>query len=130
MTHIRKRAIYFALILVNIPAGLATRKYGNYLPQLVAQYGGDTLYASLIFFGLRLLIVEKKLWQIALWAYAVCVLIEVQQLYRAPWAVQLRKITIIRLIFGEGFLWSDLVCYAVGVFIGWLIATLLKNNRK
>lgn len=130
MTHIRKRAFYFALILVNIPAGLATRWYGSYMPHLIAEYGGDVLYASLIFFGLRMIIVQTKLWQIALWAYTFCVLIELQQLYRTPWIVQLRKSAVGKLILGEGFLWSDLVCYGVGVFIGWMIALTIESSWK
>ena len=76
MTHVRKRWLYFLLILVNIPAGLATRWYGQYMPALVTKYGGDVLAASYIFFDIRFLLIKKSLWKVALWAYLVCILIE------------------------------------------------------
>ena len=42
--------------------------------------------------------------------------IEISQLYHAPWIDALRAYSLGGLILGFGFLWSDLVCYSVGVF--------------
>lgn len=127
MQAAHKRWLYFAFILVNIPAGLATRWYADSFPKLVAEYGGDVLSATCIFFGIRFLLVEKPLWKVAAWTYFICVLIELQQLYQAPWAVAFRNIQIIGILLGHGFLWSDLVCYAAGVLIGWAIAIIAES---
>jgi hypothetical protein len=127
MTHIRKRWLYFLLILVNIPAGLATRWYRQYIPTLIAKYGGDVLAASCIFFGIRFLLIKKALWKVALWAYLVCIIIETAQLYQASWAVEFRNIPAVGILLGHGFLWSDWICYAVGVLIGWAIGEISER---
>ena len=131
MTHIRKkRWLYLILILVNIPAGLATRWYGQHLPVLVAKYGGDVLAASCIFFGLRFLLIKRILWQVAVWAYLICILIETAQLYQAPWAMQFRNIPAVGIILGHGFLWSDWICYTVGVLLGWGIGEIVEGRKQ
>jgi hypothetical protein len=50
-----------------------------------------------------------------------CVIIEVSQLYHAPWIDSIRGTTLGALVLGHGFVWSDLACYAVGVGLGILI---------
>ena len=55
-------------------------------------------------------------------------MIELSQLYHAPWIDAIRRTRLGGLVLGYGFLWSDLACYAVGVvcgafaelLIGWL----------
>ena len=49
------------------------------------------------------------------------VAVEVSQLYHAPWIDSIRHTTLGGLILGFDFLWSDLVCYAVGVGLGVLV---------
>jgi hypothetical protein len=44
--------------------------------------------------------------------------IEFSQLYQSDWINTLRDTTLGGLILGYGFLWSDLLCYAAGIFIG------------
>jgi hypothetical protein len=34
------------------------------------------------------------------------------------------------MILGFGFLWSDLVCYALGALLGLLIATFIENKSS
>ncbi len=121
-----KRWLYAVLIFINIPLGLATRWRPQYFPELIDIYGGDVFAASCIFFGCRFLLAKRVLWKVALISYAVCVLIEIQQLYQSPWAVKFRNITIVGIFLGHGFLWSDIVCYAVGVLIGYGIAILTE----
>jgi hypothetical protein len=52
---------------------------------------------------------------------AVSLLVEVGQLYHAPWIDTIRSTPIGGLALGHGFLWSDLACYAGGVVLGILI---------
>ena len=45
-------------------------------------------------------------------------LVEVSQLYKAPWIDSIRRTTLGGLVLGYDFVWSDLACYAVGVGLG------------
>jgi hypothetical protein len=48
-------------------------------------------------------------------ALAIAVVDELSQLYHAPWIDGLRATRLAALALGQGFLWSDLVCYTAGV---------------
>jgi hypothetical protein len=122
-----KRWLYAALVVITIPLGLATRWQQQYFPQIVDEYGGDVFAATCIFFGCRLLCPHWSLLKVALLSYFVSVLIELQQLYRAPWAVRFRNITAVGILLGHGFLWSDIVCYAVGTILGYVTGAALEG---
>lgn len=126
MSKTRKRWLYFILIMLTIPLGLATRWCQQYFPHVIDVYGGDAFSATCIFWGIRFLYPTKPLHRVALISYIICVLIELQQLYQAPWAVAFRNNVIVGIFLGHGFLWSDLVCYAVGVVLGYLLALLFE----
>ena len=70
------------------------------------------------------------MFQPALAAYCFCFVIELSQLYHAPWIDGLRHTRLGGLILGYGFLWSDLICYAVGVATGWLIELAILQPEK
>ena len=126
MAAISKRWLYAVLILLTIPLGLATRWQQQYFPPLVNEYGGDVFAATCIFFGCRFVCIRWPLPTVACLAYCVSVLDELQQLYQAPWAVKFRNITMVGILLRHGFLWSDLVCYAVGTLVGWILGALLE----
>ena len=54
-------------------------------------------------------------------------IIEISQLYHAPWIDSIRATTLGGLILGFGFLWSDLICYTVGIVIGAIIDKIINN---
>ena len=116
---IKKRITYLLLFLITIPIGLSTRKRSQWYYQPVAEYGGDILWATLFFFLFRLIFPAKKLWIIAAYTYTFAVLIEISQLYHAPWIDKIRVSFLGKMILGFGFLWSDIFVYAIGVLIGW-----------
>ena len=66
---------------------------------------------------------QASTWKIGCLAMAFSVVIELSQLYHAPWIDSIRHTTLGGLILGFGFLWSDLACYAVGVGLGAAIET-------
>jgi len=66
--------------------------------------------------------------RVALTALAISVAVEISQLFHAPWIDNLRRTTIGGLVLGYGFLWSDLLCYAAGVFLGLLLDKLLTRT--
>ena len=113
----RNRLLYLVAIIAVIPLGLAIRRSPAAFPALVAEYGGDTLWALMIFLGIGLLQPKMPTLKAAAIALALCYVIEFSQLSDAPWLVQLRHATY-GLVLGYGFMWSDIVCYTVGVSLG------------
>jgi hypothetical protein len=101
--------------------GIGSRRYGEHLPGFVAAYAGDTLWAFVAFLGIGLLLPRAPTWAIAFLAMSFSVLIELSQLYHAPWIDSIRRTTLGGLVLGYGFLWSDLACYAVGIGLGVII---------
>ena len=65
----------------------------------------------------------------ALLSLSFSILIEVSQLYHAPWIDSIRRTTMGGLVLGFGFVWSDLACYAVGVGLGVVIEMSTSKNR-
>ncbi len=116
-----------ALLVATILLGLGSRRFADHLPTLVAQYAGDVLWASMVFWWGTLFFRDAATARVAGGAFAVCVLVELSQLYQAPWINALRNSTLGALVLGQGFLWSDLVCYAVGVL---LAALLYRRVRR
>ena len=111
-----KRGTYLLLILVTIVVGLLSRKI-SYLPAAT----GDTLWATMIYLGIRMLFIRRSLKFAGLAAILFCFVVEFSQLYRAPWINTIRATLPGRLILGQGFLWSDLPAYALGVALGLLM---------
>lgn len=123
----KKRLIYLICFILIIPVGLSTRKYGASMPYIIATYGGDTLYATCIFFFLRIFFIKPPVWQIALYTYLFCICIELLQLYQAPWIEAVRHTPPFGLLLGFGFLWSDWLCYAMGTLLGWGIGWMIEK---
>jgi len=115
MTPSRNRVVYAIALLLVIAAGLASRRFGHWLPAFVADYAGDTLWAAVVFVGLGLLFPRQPTRTLALAALALAYADEISQLYHAPWIDAIRRTTPGALVLGWGFLWSDLACYTVGV---------------
>lgn len=112
------RPLYAALALAVIVLGLASRRYAAALPEFVADYAGDTLWATMVFFLLALAFPKNRTALLALAALAIAFAVEFSQLYHAPWLDAIRSTHLGALALGNGFLWSDLICYVIGVSIG------------
>lgn len=120
-----KRLPWFGLFILIIPIGLLTRHY----PAIFPNFAGDILYATCAFFCARFLFAHPPLWKVALGAFIFCICIELQQLYRAPWIIHLRHTFPFGLILGYDFLYSDCLCYLIGVLLGYLPAQFIASRR-
>jgi len=98
-----------------IAAGLLSRRYPAWQPRAVATYAGDVLWAVMVFWALALLWPRARTATLAGAALAVAFAVEGSQLLQTPWLVALRETRLGALALGQGFLWSDLACYAVGI---------------
>ncbi|MGL2999566.1 DUF2809 domain-containing protein [Flavobacterium sp. RSSB_23] len=112
----KPRFVYFILALLTIVLGITSRKIVG-IPLFV----GDILYAVLVYFGFRWLFVKNKiLWQIGL-PLLFCFAIEIQQLSTATKLVAIRETTLGHYVLGQGFLWSDLLCYMIGIGLAYAV---------
>lgn len=124
----RNRLLYGLLVVVTVVLGLASRRFGRWLPAWVAAYAGDALWALLVFWLLGIGWPRSSGKRLALGALGFAFLIEVSQLYHAAWLDAARQTTLGSLVLGHGFLWSDLLCYAVGVAFGYLAERLRRGS--
>ena len=119
-----RRIQYFILIILVIALGITSRKMEG-----VPTFFGDTLYAVMVYFGLRMLFVNFNIQKTAILALLFCFTIEFLQLYDAEWMLEIRKTTFGHYVLGQGFLWSDLVYYGIGVIIAFLMDFKWIKNR-
>ncbi len=124
----RSRAVYTRALLVTIAMGLGSRHYGVLLPRLVAAYAGDVLWATMVFWLCAIASPGAARHRLALAALAIAWAVECSQLYRAPWLDALRATTLGALALGQGFLWSDLLCYAGGVALAVVVDGLITRR--
>ncbi|NLE00885.1 MAG: DUF2809 domain-containing protein [Fibrobacter sp.] len=117
---IKKRIYLLFSILFVIAAGLLSRS--PYIDQssFIGTYAGDTLWALMVFIGFRFLFIKEPIFKIFVISFLFSCFIEVSQLYHATWIDKLRGYRLGGLILGFGFKWSDIICYAVGCFMGFL----------
>jgi hypothetical protein len=125
----RRRIISALAIALAIVVGLGSRRFGASLPGFVAAYAGDTCWAAAVYFFLLLLAPRLRPLHAAPIALAISYADELSQLYHAPWIDSLRATTLGGLILGFGFLWSDLICYTVGVALATAIDGLILALR-
>jgi hypothetical protein len=114
----RIRLLYLVCAGGVVVLGLGSRRFGVNLPAFVAAYAGDTLWALMVFLGLGAVAPRSRTSRRAALALAVSYAVEASQLYHAPWIDALRHTRLGGLILGFGFMWSDLLCYTVGIAWG------------
>ncbi|MVM30551.1 DUF2809 domain-containing protein [Spirosoma sp. HMF4905] len=120
----RNRIIYGLLMIGTLFLGLASRYLLGEIV-FVRAYVGDVLWALMVYFGFATLFNHRSARTIGLATLLFSFGIEISQLYHALWIDNLRATRLGGLVLGFTFVWSDLVCYSIGVGIGWVIETYL-----
>lgn len=124
----RNRLIYNVLVIVVLLLGLASRRFFGEIP-FVRTYVGDVLWALMVFFGFALIFNHWPTRTVVLAALLFSFGIEVSQLYHAPWIDSIRATRLGGLVLGFSFVWSDLLCYSLGIAVGFLVETVLIPTR-
>lgn len=124
----RRRWLTAAAGLV-IATGLTSRSAAPALPQFVGSYAGDTLWASLVFLILAMAMPNFRAPALAAIACAIAFSVELLQLYQASWLNALRDTLPGRLVLGQGFLFSDLLCYTIGIASTSIIFQLITERH-
>jgi len=96
--------------------GILSRKF-DFIPLFV----GDILYAVLVYFGFCFLFPSKKRTQLLIISLSFCFFIEISQLIQWNWLDKIRSSTLGHYILGEGFQWTDLICYISGGIISYYL---------
>lgn len=125
----RDRKLYFLFIIITMVLGLMSRRV-SFLPYVIEVYSGDVLWALMIFFIVGFIFNEKDKRMVACTALGFSYFIELSQLYHSPWIDNLRNTTLGALILGHGFLWSDILCYTIGVALGLIIENFIKRKNS
>lgn len=113
-----RRLVYLLSAIVVLLGGLASRRYRAHLPSFVGDYAGDFLWALMLFLVVSFVLAGRPLLQRCILSLVVAFAVEFSQLYHAPWIDGIRNTTLGGLVLGFSFLWSDLVCYVVGIAAG------------
>lgn len=111
----RHKIIYLILFLFTIILGLLSRKV-DFIPLAT----GDALYAVMIYWGFRLLLTNRPYYYSFMLSILFCFSIECLQLVDHPFLIAIRNHNLLRLIFGQGFLWTDLLAYLFGAALAFL----------
>jgi len=128
----RSRITYLTAAIAVVVLGLSSRRYSRVLPEFLASYAGDTLWALTAFLGVGMVFPRWSTLRVCVTALVFAFAIELSQLYHSPWVDQIRRTMVGGFVLGYGFLWSDLLCYVVGISIGCTLEMQLKglNARR
>ena len=111
-----RRFNYAIFVAITIVLGLLSRKI-NGIPLAI----GDALYAIMIYWLMRFFFIHRSKTFCLLLSFGFCCTIETLQLVDLPLLVWARNHPFLRLILGQGFLWSDIIAYLIGVMVAFLI---------
>lgn len=131
MTRARARVRLTAGVaaLVTIPLGLGSRRYAEALPRFVADYAGDALYATLVFFLLLFVWPRARGVWLGVVAFGVSALVEGSQALHVGLLDDVRATRAGRLVLGTTFVWSDFPCYAAGALLAVAVDRLVLRPR-
>jgi len=128
----RSRLLYAFLVALSIGTGLLWRSSLLPLSSFLAKYGGDSLWALMVFLGFGFAFRRSSTARIALGAICFAWSIEFLQLYHSPWIDEIRSNRLGHLVLGAGFNGPDLLAYIIGVALGavaeWVYFRSLKRG--
>jgi hypothetical protein len=118
----RNRLVYGVFTIGVLLLGLASRRFLGDI-SFIKTYVGDVLWALMVFFGFALIFNWWTTKAVALASILFSFGIEITQLYHAHWIDSLRATRLGGLVLGFSFVWSDLLCYSLGIALGVFLET-------
>jgi hypothetical protein len=125
----RQRAPFIALAATTIAVGLLVHLGGAALGRDARDVLGDALWAAMVAWWAGAAAPRARLAARSAAAYALCVGVEVSQLYHAPVLDAARATTLGHLVLGSGFDARDLAAYALGVGGAALLEAVVTRRR-
>jgi Protein of unknown function (DUF2809) len=126
-----KSRIYDAILMVVVMAlGLLLRSQWVDLPRFIEKYGGDALWALLVFFGFHFLFPRWPIARLAAISVAFAWGVEFSQMYHVAWLDEIRATRLGRLVLGTTFHAPDLLAYTLGISIGVGLLSLIGPGKR
>lgn len=121
---IKFRMMYLLGIGVLIVLGLLSRRI-RFIPASC----GDALWAMMVYCCFRIILIRKPMFISAAAALITSFAVEFSQMLTPNWLVKIRSTFLGHMLLGQGFLWSDLVAYAIGIAIIYSVTALLIRTN-
>ncbi len=121
--------LLWMVLVVALGLGSRTPAAAAHLPRFLTAYAGDTLWASMAYLCFLFVRPRLSVRHAAACALGLSVFVELSQLLHTSWLDALRAHRLGALVLGRGFVWSDLVCYAVGVGLAARVDLLSSRQR-
>ena len=122
---LKQRLRYLTGIAVLIALGILSRK-----TRIVPNACGDALWAMMVYCCWRIVLIEKPPAVSAAVALITSYAVEFSQVLTPDWLVKLRSTFLGHMLLGQGFLWSDLVAYTIGIAVICGITGLCGRRRN
>lgn len=126
----RSRPRYALATVLVIGLGLLWRSNLFPLSDFVAKYGGDALWALMVFLCFGIVFPRTSTVRIAFGAVGFAWAIEFLQLYHAPWIDGIRATRFGHLVLGTTYNSPDLIAYALGIAVGALAECVFLNKKQ
>lgn len=126
----RQRLVFAAALAVTIPLGLASRRFAASLPPFVAEYAGDTLWALAMYLAVSIAAPRLGIRARAVIALATSCLVELSQLYHAPWIDDIRATTLGALLLERGSCGRTSCATRLASRSAWLASVACSAQRE
>jgi hypothetical protein len=125
-----RRFKYLGFMATAIAFGLGLRRFPTLAPTWVAEYGPDTLWGMMLYFLFSAIVPQFVILTRAPLSWATAIGVESSQLYQAEWINRVRQTTLGALVLGSGFVWTDIVCYGVGILLAAILDSLILGSPR
>ena len=122
-TVIKLRIFYLSGIAVLIALGLLSRRV-----KFVPAACGDALWAMMVYCCFRIVLIRKPMIISAMAALITSFAIEFSQMLTPDWLVKIRSTFLGHMLLGQGFLWSDLLAYTIGIAVIYGLTALIRKG--
>ena len=122
-TVIKLRIFYLSGIAVLIALGLLSRRV-----KFVPATCGDALWAMMVYCCFRIVLIRKPMIISAVAALITSFAIEFSQMLTPDWLVKIRSTFLGHMLLGQGFLWSDLLAYTIGIAVIYGLTALIRKG--
>lgn len=130
---VKRRMLYAAAMILLCAAGIISRKLSFSHPCFFTRYFPDTAWAMFVYCLAGFIFdkgIKLNLPASLFFSYGI----EISQLFSPPFLVKARQTVPGGLIFGYGFLWSDILCYTAGILFctvtELLIVGIIKKRQN
>lgn len=117
------RIFYLSGIAVLIALGLLSRRV-----KFVPAACGDALWAMMVYCCFRIVLIRKPMIISAMAALITSFAIEFSQMLTPDWLVKIRSTFLGHMLLGQGFLWSDLLAYTIGIAVIYGLTALIRKG--